>query len=75
MLRLISVHQSAICSSQDEDSSDLSDERDMSDVEATNDQEPAHIQEPVKNVPCFYGGKTFKNKRAVDTHMRSCDEK
>ena len=75
MLRLFSVHQSDICSSNAEESSALSDERVMSDVEETDDQEHEDTHEPVITLPCFYCGKAFKNKRAVDTHMRSCDEK
>ena len=27
------------------------------------------------NLPCFYCGNFFMNKRGVDTHMRTCDEK
>ena len=72
LIRLISLYQPGLCSSNDDDVSEMGPVSDDSEVEKVLTEMQ---QNSDNNLPCLYCGKSFMNKRGVDTHMRTCDEK
>ena len=62
-MKLISENQSHLSDSKEHSDTD-------SDSESDNEVSDTSIIHS-----CFFCGRVFKNKRAVDTHMRTCDEK
>ena len=63
LMKLISENQSHLCDSKEHSDSDIDTESD----DEVFDTSVTHS--------CFFCGRVFKNKRALDTHLRTCDEK